>query len=64
MGLPVETTNEELEGMFTKFGKAKCGRFRDTATIIYNDDRDAEDAARDLDGTMINGSIMHVKFVM
>ncbi len=64
MGLPVTTTDEELEKIFTKFGKAEFGRFRDTATIFYEDKRDAEDAVRDLGGAKINGSAIRITLIM
>ncbi len=64
MGLPITTTDDELEKMFTKFGKATIGRFRDTATIFYEDRRDAEDAVRNLVGAKINGSKMRINLIM
>ena len=63
MGISNKTTTEELKRMFGAYGRCDLNRHRTSATIFYEDIRDASDAFIDTDGVSIGGSRIHVKYM-
>eukprot|EP00181_Compsopogon_caeruleus_P002690 CAMPEP_0184679680 /NCGR_PEP_ID=MMETSP0312-20130426/2520_1 /TAXON_ID=31354 /ORGANISM="Compsopogon coeruleus, Strain SAG 36.94" /LENGTH=71 /DNA_ID=CAMNT_0027129275 /DNA_START=181 /DNA_END=393 /DNA_ORIENTATION=- len=61
-GLSQHVPERELEGMFRKFGYCRVDVKRGFAFVDYDDERDAEDALREMHGRMLSGLRLNVEW--